>query len=344
MSKNHQSPYLMPSEWQPQSATWLSWPHNIETWQENLGEAQSEFVELVKCIAPSQEVRVLVGDDALPSARSQIGTIPNLGLVSIPTNDAWARDYAPTFVHANDGRLVALDWHYNAWGGKYPPFDEDQQVANRVAKRLGIECVAPGLCIEGGAIEVNDSGVLLTTVSCALNSNRNPHKSKDEVETILCHYLGMKHCIWLSGNAIEGDDTDGHIDQLARFTDNETIVYAWSDDASDPQLPGLERNLIDLRRGLSAAGMDHYQLIPLSLPRPVECCGQRIPASYCNFLMTNHLVVVPQFGEPEDERALRTLRPLFPNRTVIGLPSNNLSVGLGSFHCLSQQQPAVSKT
>ena len=341
MSENSQSrrPFRMPSEWQPQAALWFSWPHNAETWPENLAAAQAEFTALVQCIAATEPVYVLVGDEARGPAEQQLGPIANLTLVNIPTNDAWARDYAPTFVKDATGNLVAVDWQYNAWGGKYPPFDEDQAVAKRVAQYLGIASVRPELCIEGGALEVNDAGVLLTTVSCATNSNRNPDKSLAEIQDRLCQFLGTEHCIWLSGNALLGDDTDGHIDQLARFTDNETIVYAWSDDRGDPQVAGLEQNLNDLRRGLSAAGLGHYRLIPLLLPRPVECFGQRIPASYCNFLITNELVVVPRFGQARDEDAMQTLTPLFPGRTVVGLPSSNLSVGLGSFHCLSQQQP-----
>jgi agmatine deiminase len=333
------SPFHMPSEWQPQAAVWFSWPHNIETWPENLAAAQSEFVTLVQCIAATQPVYVLVGEDAVDHARQQLGLIAGLTLVNIPTNDAWARDYAPTFVKDADGKLVAVDWHYNAWGGKYPPFDDDQAVAKRVADYLGIASVSPGLCIEGGAIEVNDSRVLLSTISCAANSNRNPDKSRAEIQEVLCHFLGTEHCIWLTGDAIEGDDTDGHIDQMARFTDDETIVYAWSDDPNDPQLTGLAQNLNDLRRGLSQAGLEHYRLIPLSIPGPIELFGQRIPASYCNFILTNELIVVPQFGQPQDQDAVRTLTPLFPGRKVMGLPSKNLSFGLGSFHCLSQQQP-----
>lgn len=335
-------PFFMPPEWLTQAATWFSWPHNVETWPQNLAEAQTEFSELVRHVSQFQPVRVLVSDNARASAQEQIGFHPNVELVAVPTNDAWARDYAPTFVRGGRGDLIAIDWHYNAWGGKYPPFDQDQKVAERISEYLGIGRIAPGLCLEGGAIEVNGAGIVLSTLSCVLDPNRNASKSLQEIESILCHHLGVRECIWLSGDAIEGDDTDGHIDQLARFTDQETIVYAWSDDPADPQVAQLEQNLSDLKRGLQAAGQGHYRLIPLTIPGPVECTGVRIPASYCNFLIANGLVVVPQFGEPEDARALQTLKPLFPDREVIGLPSRNLSVGLGSFHCLSQQQPLAT--
>ncbi|MFK7769043.1 MAG: agmatine/peptidylarginine deiminase [Mariniblastus sp.] len=333
--------YRMPAEWESQSAIWLSWPHNEETWPDNLSVARVEFRLLVQAIATVQTVNILVGAKQRDSAKP-LSMMENVNLIEIPTNDAWARDYAPTFVTKTDNtqpELVAIDWHYNAWGGKYPPFDDDQAVTKRVAEYLNIECIAPRLCFEGGAIEINESGVLLSTKTCVLDPNRNPDVTLEHVEGLLEKYLGAKVFIWLSGDAIEGDDTDGHIDQLARFTDNETIVYAWTDDESDSQRPALEQNLNDLKSGLEKNGLD-YRLVPLPIPDPFELYGRRIPASYCNFLITNGLVLVPKFDKPEDEVAIDTLKTLFPNHRVIGLPSKNLSVGLGSFHCLSQQQPA----
>lgn len=332
----------MPAEWQPQSATWVSWPHNLETWPHNLAAAQVEFVGLVNAIASSQQVYVLASGAALQDAKTSLSGMERVTLVDIPTNDAWARDYAPTFVLDPDGGLVAVDWDYNAWGGKYPPYDDDQQVTRRVAEFLNIDTVSPQFCFEGGAVEVNDDGVMLCTRSCALDPNRNPKMTLDQAENVLRTYLGPDHVIWLTGDAIDGDDTDGHIDQLARFVDRETIVYAWTEDASDPQSVGLARNRHDLRSQLDEAGLNHYRLIALPIPAPMEFCGRRIPASYCNFLITNDWVLVPQFGVPEDESAWRILSSLFSNRRVKGLDSKNLSVGLGSFHCLSQQQPAIT--
>lgn len=341
----------MPAEWQPQSAVWLSWPHNVETWPDNLLQAQSEFVEFAKTIAATQQVFVLASAAArdldptlVEAARDAFADISNLTVVDIATNDAWARDYAPTFVVKNDASeksLMAIDWRYNAWGGKYPPFDDDQKVCQQVAEHLRIPCVNPNFCFEGGAIEVNESGVLLSTKSCALDPNRNPNHSIEEVDTLLSNMLGTTKHIWLTGDSIEGDDTDGHIDQLARFVNDETIVYAWAEDETDSQFEGLKKNRNNLRRELNSKGLEHYQLVPLPIPRKIELHGRRIPASYCNFLITNELVVVPQFGEPEDAKAVQILKPFFPKRLVVGLVSLNLSVGLGSFHCLSQQQPKV---
>lgn len=332
----------MPAEWQPQAAMWFSWPHNEETWPQNLLQAQAEFIALVKTVARVQPVKILCDGSAFQQATKGLNEVEGIELICIPTNDAWARDYGPTFVkNRSTHQLVAINWHYNAWGGKYPPYHHDQQVATRVAKKSGIEVISPDLCFEGGGVEVNDHGLMLCTRSCALDVHRNPRKSMLEIEQTFQTYLGVDQIIWLSGDAIEGDDTDGHIDQLARFTDNDTIVYAWSDDPNDPQRPGLEQNLEDLKDGLQRTGQTETRLIPLAIPPRRVYCGRTIPASYCNFLICNDLVLVPQFDHPQqDQVALDTLTELFPNHQVIGLDSLNLTVGLGSFHCLSQQQPA----
>ncbi len=339
----HSLPLTMPAEWERQSAIWLSWPHNRETWPDNLEAAQREFFDLVQAIATTERVMVMVdftqGEPAVKTMRSW----ENVTCVDISTNDAWARDYAPTFALDSRGALVAVDWEYNAWGGKYPPYDLDQQVAKRVAGYLGIAHASPSFCFEGGAIEVNDCGVLLCTRSCALNPNRNPEMDLPQVESIFKQYLGAKICLWLTGNAIEGDDTDGHIDQIARFVNSTTIVVAADGGNQDLQSERLKQNHCDLRQQLEFNGLEHYQVVSLPLPSPFQFCGRTIPASYCNFLITNERVIVPQFGVGEDEQALQILAPLFPNRQIIGLASRNLAVGLGSFHCLSQQQPENKK-
>ncbi len=335
----------MPAEWQPQAATWLSWPHNVETWPENLAAVQAEFIALVHAIAGVQPVKVLAAGPAYQQAAQSLGQTNNVELINIPTNDAWARDYAPTFVKdQTNGELAAINWYYNAWGGKYPPFDEDQQVAPRIGNHLGLQVFSPDLCFEGGAIEVNDSRVMLCTLSCALDPQRNPGKSLGEIESIFRQFLGVEKIVWLSGDAIAGDDTDGHIDQLARFTDDHTIVYSWCDREGDPQSAGLAKNLQDLKSGLADIGCADYRLFPLPIPPEIVLHDRRVPASYCNFLICNGLVIVPQFGCPAHDRiALDTLTDLFPHYQLIALDSVNLSVGLGSFHCLTQQQPAANK-
>ncbi len=332
--------FRMPAEWEPQAAIWLSWPHNVETWPQNLAAARAEFVALVRAISNSQLVRVMVPQNALESVGSQLGESSNVTVVAMDTNDAWARDYAPTFVKdVESDELVSIDWYYNAWGAKYPPFDLDQQIASKVAAHLGLRNIAGGLCFEGGAIEINEQGVLMTTESCALDSNRNAGKSRLEVESILIERLGCSEVVWLPGDIGEqktlvGDDTDCHIDQLARFVDDETIVHAWTNE-SDSRYEALRLNVSVIERQLPSV-----RLVPLMLPEAFQFCDRQIPASYCNFLITNESVIVPQFGVPEDDAAVQVLRSLFSKRKVVPLASRNLSVGLGSFHCLSQQQPA----
>jgi agmatine deiminase len=333
--------YRWPAEWERQSATWLSWSHNEETWPQNLSRAQAEFVSLVEMIARSQLVNVLVPPRHSVDAAAQLNGISNVKLVKMETNDAWARDYAPTFViDQQSGELVAIDWYYNAWGGKYPPFEADQNVAKQVADLLRVRHVAGGLCFEGGAIEINEAGVVMTTESCALNPNRNAGFSRIEIESILRQRLGCNRIIWLPGDlsdckVLPGDDTDGHIDQLARFVDDQTIVHAWVDE-HDFRHKALSANVEAIRSQLP-----EVKLVPLEIPPLFEFCDRKIPASYCNFLITNESVIVPQFDVPHDVAAADALKSLFLEREIVPLPSKNLAVGLGSFHCLSQQQPAA---
>jgi len=330
--------YSMPAEWQPHAATWLSWPHNADTWSQNLELAQAEFRQLVETIAQFEPVNLMIGN--LETNQFKFDS-PNVRLVPIPTNDAWARDYAPTFVKSSSGKLISIDWFYNAWGGKYPPFDLDQKVAERVADHLDIENIKVDLCIEGGALEINGKGTLITTRSCALAKNRNPDATQQSVETIFRKYLGAQSFVWLPGDAIQGDDTDGHIDQLARFTDDHTILHAWTVDENDSRRPAIAQN-IDALKAAMATIDSGCRFVPLPIPDPIDYCDLVVPASYCNFLVINGAVIVPQFDQADsDANAVAILKEQFPNRKITPLPSKNLAVGLGSLHCLSQQQPAV---
>lgn len=363
MSDRGQPVWRMPAEWNPHKGTWVAWPHNQETWPENLDQAREEFRALIYEIAIHEHVYVCLNNNAMSDSFSKWivsadKNISNIIFVHVPTNDAWARDYAPTFVVAkneSDGsrrhappwfpkanhRLGGIGWHYNAWGGKYPPYDLDQQVAHKITEETGTQFIDGQLCLEGGALEVNDKGVLLTTRSCVLNRNRNPGTAIEQIEAELKQRLGVKQIIWLPGDAVIGDDTDGHIDQLARFVNDQTIVYAWTGNPNDPQLERLVANLEVLKAALAELGLQ-YDLVPLPLPsEPVRFGKQRLPASYCNFFITNGSVIVPQFGDKNDKVALAILGEHFANREIVGLDSNNLSVGLGSFHCLTQQMPDV---
>jgi agmatine deiminase len=354
-----QQGYRMPPEWHPHAATWVAWPHNQETWPVNLREAQGEFLALVSAIAQDEPVIVIAPQRFHETLQSALRIVPgmiadNVSIQIIDTNDAWARDYAPTFViNQSKKQLAAIDWHYNAWGGKYPPYGDDQKVAEQIARQIpsrvcpdsGCHYIRESLCAEGGALEVNENGVLLCAISSVANPNRNPVLTLEQIEQIWASNLGATQIVWLSGDtsvgpAILGDDTDAHIDQLARFTPKGPIVHAWTDDRDDPQHKALKRNRDDLEAGLRRIGFSD-QLVPLPLPDPVEFGGSRLPASYCNFYITNRSVIVPQFNRLQDQVALKRLEPLFPDRRIVGLPSTNLCVGLGSFHCLTQQQPYI---
>jgi len=347
--------YRWPAEWEPQASVWLSWPRNPPTWPDHFEPVPGEFAVFVRLLAEYEAVNVLAGgSEVMAQARSLVGDLKNVTLHDIPTNDAWCRDHGPTFLSSTPRSALRaphhsapspqppapalIDWDYNAWGGKYPPFDLDNEVPRRIAELQNRHRFVPGIVLEGGAIDGNGRGCILTTKSCLLNPNRNPHLSQADVERYLRDYLGAKKVLWLTGGEIAGDDTDGHIDQIARFVKPTTVVVSICDDKSDDNYEPTQQNLRELRQMTDQDGHS-LKIIPLQLPRPLFCDGQRLPAGYCNFLVANGVVVVPQFSDPADEAAVETLKPLFPDRDIRLSASLNLIWGLGSFHCLSQQEP-----
>jgi agmatine deiminase len=366
--------YSWPAEWEPQASVWLSWPRNPDTWPGHFEPVPGEFAQFVRIIAEYEPVNILAGGvEVMAQAQSLVGDVKGVTLHDIPTNDAWCRDHGPTFLGmTNDQAPITkqiqnpkskiqnqpdhspltthhspthsslppalIDWHYNAWGGKYPPFDLDNQVSWRIAELQGRRIFSPGIVMEGGAIEGNGCGTILTTASCLLNPNRNPGLAREGVEGYLRDYLGARKVLWLAGGEIAGDDTDGHIDQIARFVNRGTVVCSLCDDPADENYGPTQQNYVELQQ-MTDADEVPLEIIPLPLPRPLFCDGQRLPAGYANFLIVNGAVIVPQFGDAADDEALRTLAPLFPDRDVRGCPSLNLIWGLGSFHCLSQQEP-----
>jgi agmatine deiminase len=299
-----------------------------------------QFAQFAKAIAEVEPVEVLAGgDEAQSAARQWLSGISNVRFWDIPTNDAWCRDHGPTFLQGAAQRPpLLLDWTYNAWGNKYPPYDHDDAVPARIAEGIGYQRQAPPLVLEGGAIDGNGEGLVMTTASCLLNANRNPGRSRAEVERILRDFLGAQAILWLPRGELAGDDTDGHIDQLARFVGPRTVVSAMSPDACADDAPALQANLEYLRNWTDDRGQ-HLEVVELPLPAPKYFGSHRLPASYCNFYIANLVVLVPQFDDPRDATALETLQQLFPDRHVRGLPALDLVWGLGSFHCLTQQQP-----
>jgi agmatine deiminase len=342
--------YRWPAEWEPQASVWLSWPRNHATWPGHFQPVPGEFAQFVRLLAEYEPVNILAGGcEVMDQARSLVGDLKNVTLHDIRTNDSWCRDHGPTFLSPSPSLPLSpssfppalVDWEYNAWGGKYPPFDLDNEVPRKIAELTGRRRFVPGIVLEGGAIEGNGLGCILTTESCLLNPNRNGNLAREQVEGYLRDYLAARMVLWLTGGEIAGDDTDGHIDQIARFVNPTTIVVAMCDDQSDENYKPTHQNQRELQAMTDQVGRP-LQIVPLRLPGPLFCDGQRLPASYCNFLVANGVVIVPQFGDPADEEAIRTLQPLFPGRDVRGSPSLHLIWGLGSFHCLSQQEPAIS--
>lgn len=335
--------YRMPAEWEAHAATWLAWPHNRDTWPGKLEAMPGVWCAMIQALYLHEQVHVLVNDsETLQAALACLAEagieVARLQLQVIPTNDAWIRDYGPTFVEGPAEKLIIIDWRYNAWGGKFPPWDLDDQVRSRVAALLGLEIFQPGYILEGGSLDVNGRGTLLTTDICLLNPNRNPHLGRAEIEASLGDCLGVSHVIWLSGGIV-GDETDGHIDILARFVDPATVVVAVEEDPRDENYEPLQDNYRRLRGAADQNGRP-LRVLPLPMPRPVFHQTRRLPLSYANFYIANNVVLAPTYDDPNDAKALALLQALFPTRRLVGIPCTDLMVGGGAIHCVTQQQPA----
>ncbi|MCG8348173.1 MAG: agmatine deiminase family protein [Chloroflexales bacterium] len=339
--------YRMPAEWEPHQATWLSWPHKAESWPGKLHLILPVYARMVAALARSETVHINVNDQAMEEqARALLcaaGAPGDIRFHHFPTNDAWCRDHGAIFVVRQDDNqqpaITATDWGFNAWGDKYPPYDLDNQIPARMAEALGVQRFAGGMILEGGSIDVNGQGLLLTSEACLLNPNRNPALSRAQIEQRLCDMLGVAKILWL-GEGIVGDDTDGHVDDLARFVAPNTIVTAVEDDPSDENYGFLQDNLERLHamRNLNEAPL---QIVTLPMPPAVVYEEQRLPASYANFYIANTVVLLPTYNHPNDEWARRVLQELFPEREIIGLDCTDMVWGLGAFHCLTQQVPHV---
>jgi len=335
--------YRMPAEWEPHAATWLSWPRREGiSFPESFDRVLPVLRAMVEALIESEHICINVCNGAHEAeARSVLGGLPmeRVTFYRIPTNEPWCRDHGPIFLTRDrDPQLAVVDWDYNAWGNKYPPFNLDEVVPTRVAEVLKVPVFYPHMILEGGSIEVNGAGALLTTESCLLNKNRNPNLSRDEIEERLRDYLGVRDILWL-GDGIAGDDTDGHIDDLARFVSERTVVAVVEEDRDDENYQLLQKNLACLRQ--MKIGKDSIEMLTLPMPKKIMREELRLPASYANFYIANSCVLVPTFADSADELALSALRECFPHRRVIGIDCRELVWGLGTFHCLTQQQPAV---
>ncbi len=340
--------FRWPAEWEPHAATWLSWPHNAETWPGRVPAAEDAFVAIVRALCAGERVCISVQDSAMEDsvyarlAREGIDSAARVRCYVIPTDDAWIRDHGTMILVRETGEVRecgVMDFGYNAWGEKYPPWDRDARVSRRIAEVLGLpRFVAPAV-LEAGSIEGNGEGTLITTESCLLNPNRGVGRTRDSVESLLRSNLGVERVLWLEAGIV-GDDTDGHVDNLARFVAPGVVVAVVEEDAHDPNHESLRGNLSRLRAASDATGKK-LSVVTLPMPPPIVMDGIRLPASYANFYVANEVVLVPLFGANSDARAVAILGELFPGREVIGIPSRDLVVGLGSVHCLTQQEPSL---
>ena len=336
----------MPAEWAPHRATWLSWPHNLETWPTQLERVRDIWMQMISALSPYEQVNLLVNDERtereVAARLKQAGAVmTNVTLLRIPTVDAWMRDYGPTFVtrESREEPLALNDWIFNGWG-KYKTYEEDEGVAREIAARLEVPVFDHKIILEGGSIEVNGAGICLTTEQCLLNKNRNPNLSRAEIEQYLKNSLGVDQVIWL-GEGIVGDDTDGHIDDIARFVNPTTVACIVEANSHDENYPYLRENYERLQSATDRNG-NKLSLVTLPCPRPLYYEGSRLPASYANFYIANQVVLLPMFDDPNDGKALGILQEVFADRKVIGLRCNEVIAGLGAIHCVTQQQPAVS--
>src|SRR5579883_3250266 len=340
----------MPAEWEPHAATWIAWPHCRDDWPGKFAAVPWVYTEIVRHLQHSERVCILVNNGR--NARSVDGLLRRAGIHSdeidlfdFPTDRVWTRDYGPIFVVDATGDLGVTDWHFNGWA-KYPNWQRDDAIPRQVSEILGLPSWEPTVAgrrvvLEGGSIDVNGQGLLLTTEECLLSpvQARNPDLSRADLENVLAQYLGIRKVLWL-GRGIAGDDTHGHVDDLARFVAPRTVVTVVEDDPADANYAPLQENLERLR-GMTDLDGRKLDVATLPMPDPVFFDGQRLPASYANFYVANDRVLVPTFNDPHDRTALGILAELFPGRTVVGIHAVDLVWGLGTLHCLTQQQPLV---
>ena len=333
----------MPAEWEPHEATWISWPRKEgQSFPDSYELVVPALVSMAVAIAESEILRINIStseqEKEIRALLSSVAPMERVEFFNIPTNEPWCRDHGPIFVKRSTAPTLAInDFGYNAWGGKYPPFDADDIVPTTIAKRFGLPLFEPGFILEGGSVDPNGAGALLTTESCLLNPNRNPSMTREQIEQGLRDYLGVYQILWL-GDGIEGDDTDGHVDDITRFVSRSTVVTVVEPDKNDFNHLPLEENLQKLRAMVLTDGTP-LTVIEIPMPQRIDREGLRLPASHANFYIANTMVLLPAFGGRSDQVAASLLADLFPTRKILPIDCRELIWGLGAFHCLTQQQP-----
>jgi len=339
--------YYFPAEFAPHDATWLSWPHKEASWPGKINNIYPAYCEFIVEVTRGEQVCINVNDETMKNFATEklIEVSADLSKIKFffhPTNDAWCRDHGPAFLvnpSNEQNKKIIIDWGYNAWGNKYPPYDLDDVIPTLIGKHYGIPVYHPGIVMEGGSVEFNGAGSLLTSTACLLNPNRNPHLDKQQIETYLQNYYGVEQILWVD-EGIEGDDTDGHIDDTVRFVNADTVLTVVEEDTNDENYALLQRNLKQITQMRLLNGKQ-LNIIELPMPGKLEYEGQRLPCSYANFYIANKSVIVPVFKSQNDDKALQIIQQCFPDRAVTGIDSRDIIWGLGSFHCLSQQEPTI---
>lgn len=338
--------YFFPAEFAPHEATWLSWPHKEASWPGKIHTIFPFYVQFIKELTKGEKVRINVVNEDMKQFASgwleQAAIEPNqVEFFMHPTNDAWCRDHGPAFLinPMAQEKKVIVDWDYNAWGNKYPPYELDDVIPTLIGEHYKLPVWHPGIVMEGGSVEFNGAGTLLTSRACLLNPNRNPQLNQEQIEMLLRDYYGVEQILWID-EGIVGDDTDGHIDDTVRFVSEDTVLTVIEEDSSDENYQLLQHNLRQLKQMRLLNGKQ-LNIIELPMPSELSYEGQRLPCSYANFYIANQSVIVPIFQCANDDKALRIIQECFPDRNVVGIDSREIIWGLGSFHCLSQQEPLV---
>jgi agmatine deiminase len=338
--------YFFPAEFAKHEATWLSWPHKEASWPGKIQTIYPYYAQFIKTIAKGERVCINVADEKMKAFAMQHlqeagADMPQIEFYFHPTNDAWCRDHGPAFlINPNaEQKKVIIDWGYNAWGDKYPPYDLDDVIPTLIGREKNIPVYHPGIVMEGGSVEFNGKGTLLTSTACLLNPNRNPHLNQAQIEKFLCDYYGVEQILWVDEGII-GDDTDGHIDDTVRFINEDTVLTVIEENKSDENYDLLQTNLKQLK-SMRLLNGKQLNIVELPMPEPIIYEDQRLPASYANFYISNYAVIVPTFRSKKDDLALQIIRDCFQDREVVGIDSTDIIWGLGSFHCLSQQEPAI---